>query len=230
MYKGIDVSHHQHPDLVPWNKVDFGYIRATYGVKPDKYFAAHRERAKKAGVPVGAYHFFRKHKSVELQRASFQDHVNGHKLELVNALDIESNGAYDVSDLQQSDAPALEKMSVGFGILYVNVADWVELGRPSWGADHKLWLARWTVTSRTGRHYDDVQKIPSPVYRPGFVPSPWPNFTVWQNGALLNRCDFNWAKAIPFKVAKPNKEQLAHAALDVMLDQVNELRGLIGIE
>lgn len=230
MYKGLDVSHHQHPDLVPWDKVDFGYIRATYGVKPDKYFAAHRDRAKKAGVPVGAYHFFRKQKSVGAQQAAFQDHVNGHNLELVNALDIESNGTYDGSDLQQSDATALEKMRDGFGILYVNVADWIELDCPRWGVNHKLWLARWTVTGRTGRHYDDAQKIPSTHHNRNFVPEPWSDFTLWQNGAFLNRCDFNWAKSIPFKVTKPNTKQLAHAALDVMLDQVNELRGLIGIE
>jgi GH25 family lysozyme M1 (1,4-beta-N-acetylmuramidase) len=64
MLLGVDLSHHQDPDQIDWQKfaqsgVKFAYIRATYGVNLDTDFLKHIENARQAGILTGAYHFLR---------------------------------------------------------------------------------------------------------------------------------------------------------------------------
>ena len=60
---GVDVSHHQDPEAVPWQrlqgKVDFVIVRAAYGNKLDQHAKEHVRRARDIGAKVGLYLFFR---------------------------------------------------------------------------------------------------------------------------------------------------------------------------
>lgn len=78
MLHGVDVSHHQDPDRIDWPRlassgVSFAYVRATYGVSPDETFVQHMERARQAGLHIGAYHFlrFRASQPAEAQAEAF---------------------------------------------------------------------------------------------------------------------------------------------------------------
>ena len=59
---GVDVSHHQGPEL-DWGKIrdsgiEFMFARASLADIPDKRYERNHRRAKEAGIPVlGAYHF-----------------------------------------------------------------------------------------------------------------------------------------------------------------------------
>src|SRR5205807_9805596 len=61
---GVDVSHHQH--RIDWRKltadkrIGFAYVKATEGVSfVDGRFRENWSAARRAGLRVGAYHFFR---------------------------------------------------------------------------------------------------------------------------------------------------------------------------
>ena len=61
---GIDVSKWQDPSKVNYNSLaDEGYdwviARAAYGIKPDETFLTHVDKARKAGLLVGGYSFYR---------------------------------------------------------------------------------------------------------------------------------------------------------------------------
>lgn len=95
MLKGIDVSKFQ--GSIDWGKVkaggiQFAIIRASYGkTGVDVSFKANMDGAKKAGMPVGAYHYCYA-KSIEDARQEaqhFLDVIRGYRLEYPACLDIE---------------------------------------------------------------------------------------------------------------------------------------------
>lgn len=95
-HKGIDVSHHQGEinwtEVVKEGGVEFAYIKATDGVDyKDKQYIKNRNAARKAGIPVGPYHFFRAEKSGQQQFEFFRS-VVGNDFELVPVLDLEELG------------------------------------------------------------------------------------------------------------------------------------------
>lgn len=73
--KGLDVSHWQ--PTVDWSRVkasghEFVFLKATEGLTfRDKSFEGHREGARKAGLLVGAYHFFRPNLDPKAQAVHF---------------------------------------------------------------------------------------------------------------------------------------------------------------
>lgn len=95
---GIDVSHHN--GRINWKKVaengniKFAYVKATEGTgyKDDRFVRNVRE-ARKAGLEVGAYHFFTKAKSGKEQFEHFRNTV-GHKHigTLIPMVDVEDSG------------------------------------------------------------------------------------------------------------------------------------------
>jgi len=96
---GIDVSYYQ--GKIDWQKVkamkedgvavDFAFIKATEGVlNVDPYFQRNWREAPKAGLKVGAYHFFRPKRSGLWQANFFLQTVNIEKGDLPPVVDIES--------------------------------------------------------------------------------------------------------------------------------------------
>lgn len=92
--KGIDVSSHN--GTIDWRmvkqtgKVEFVYVKASEGATyRDALFARNVERAQAVGLPVGAYHFFRKNREGKAQAENFMKAVGKHKIDLPWVIDIE---------------------------------------------------------------------------------------------------------------------------------------------
>lgn len=95
--RGIDVSHHQ--GEIDWRKVknqggvEFAYVKATEGAATvDECYARNVEEARRAGVLVGAYHFFRADRPGESQFCNFSKVVGTKPLDLRPMLDLEADG------------------------------------------------------------------------------------------------------------------------------------------
>ena len=93
---GIDVSHHQGP--IDWNVVaaggvSFAYIKATEGGDfVDPQFERNWAAAAEAGVRRGAYHFFTRCRSGEVQAANFMANVKVDATALPPVVDAEHMG------------------------------------------------------------------------------------------------------------------------------------------
>lgn len=95
---GIDVSYYQ--GKIDWRKVkamkdddvkvSFAFIKATEGIlKVDPYFQRNWREAPKAGIKVGAYHFFRPQKSGLWQANFFLQTVSFESGDLPPVVDVE---------------------------------------------------------------------------------------------------------------------------------------------
>ena len=93
---GIDVSSHNgriNFRRVAADGVDFVYIKASEGVDfRDSRFSANCDSAGKAGLKVGAYHFFRMNGDGRLQSANFLASISGKNLDMPLVIDVEDWG------------------------------------------------------------------------------------------------------------------------------------------
>lgn len=91
--RGIDVSNHN--GTIKWEQVaeddyQFAYIKASEGkTHRDPAFARNVKSAQRAGLLVGAYHFFRKNREGTDQAQNLLGAVDGLKLDLPLVVDIE---------------------------------------------------------------------------------------------------------------------------------------------
>ncbi|MDP4269311.1 MAG: GH25 family lysozyme [Bacteroidota bacterium] len=98
---GIDVS--KHTGVINWEKlktqgVDFAYVKSTEGADYiDPRYEYNFKEAKEVGIPVGAYHFFRFHRTGEEQANNFLSQVNLKKLDLPPVVDVEEWGQYNTT-------------------------------------------------------------------------------------------------------------------------------------
>lgn len=90
---GIDISAHNGPvnfERVAADSVDFVLIKATEGATfKDRAFADNYRRARKAGLKVGAYHFFRYDTPGHMQAMNLLHSIKGRRLDLPLAIDVE---------------------------------------------------------------------------------------------------------------------------------------------
>lgn len=91
--RGIDVSNHNgYIDFskVAADSIDFVYVKATEGTSfNDNSFHRNFHAAKRAGLKVGAYHFFRFDKSGEGQAINLMHALRGKEIDLPVAIDVE---------------------------------------------------------------------------------------------------------------------------------------------
>lgn len=98
---GIDVS--KHTGVINWSKiknqgVDFVYVKSTEGADYlDPRFQYNIKEAREVGIPVGAYHFFRFHRTGEEQAENYLSQVNLTKMDLPPVVDVEEWGQYNTS-------------------------------------------------------------------------------------------------------------------------------------
>ena len=101
---GIDVSHHQ--GIIDWDavpKVQFVYIKATEGATyQDSDYRRNIAGARKAGIPIGSYHYFRTTSSTRAQFANFKKHVNKSEQDLIPMVDIEECKNWSRAQFQDS--------------------------------------------------------------------------------------------------------------------------------
>lgn len=94
--RGIDLSAHNGvPDFdsIAAAGIDFVYLKASEGISfRDPAFMRNYVAARRAGLKVGAYHFFRFDRDGTRQAANFLDAIGGCRLDLPPAIDVEEWG------------------------------------------------------------------------------------------------------------------------------------------
>jgi lysozyme len=156
---GIDVSHHQ--SVIDWEDVKqmrvkniqlgFGFIKATEGLgRVDPQFRRNWLKAKDAGVPRGAYHFFIASKSGKAQAQNFIETVSLSKGDMPPVLDVEQTNGASVADIQQRVRDWLTMVGKHYGvkpIIYTNV-DFYENFLAGAFDDYPLWVAHYLVQDK----------------------------------------------------------------------------------
>ncbi|MBR1889433.1 MAG: glycosyl hydrolase family 25 [Alloprevotella sp.] len=95
--EGIDVSHYQgniNWDLLVRNaKISYVYIKATEGAEiKDEFYAQNVAGARRAGLSVGSYHFYRPQVPAQQQLQNMVSVVKASEQDLVPIIDIEHAG------------------------------------------------------------------------------------------------------------------------------------------
>ena len=94
--KGVDVSAHNgnvEYSILKKQGIDFAIVKATEGATfKDTSFVNNIQKAKAAGMNVGAYHFFRFDTPGQMQAINLIHSVTGRKLGLPLVIDIEETG------------------------------------------------------------------------------------------------------------------------------------------
>ena len=125
---GIDLSHHQGD--IDWSSVkhaeghpiEFVYIKATEGATyQDPLYTFNFKEAKKNGLNVGSYHYFRTTSTVANQLANFMNTAPKDQQTLIPMVDIEDIGSLTVGAFNDSLAFFLAGIETQYGskpILY----------------------------------------------------------------------------------------------------------------
>jgi len=95
IYKGVDVSRYQ--EKINWGKVKdegivFAYAKASEGNSiQDRTFQENVQNARREGIKISAYHFFRFHTPASQQMKCFSNAIDMKNMDMVPALDIEED-------------------------------------------------------------------------------------------------------------------------------------------
>ena len=156
---GIDVSHHQNPSAVPWERIaetsSLAVVRTNYGTMRDRQTALHVQHARDVGLQVGIYGFYRPSQPWRDQLAVLrsQAELAGHGAgDVWPALDVEADplpppGTPVSPAWQEGLRETLDALRAAFGgaIVYVTQREWAMLGRPAWLLEYPLWVAHYTT-------------------------------------------------------------------------------------
>ena len=147
---GIDVSHYQ--GKINWQAVPldpnvrYVYIKATEssGIV-DEYYRKNLYEARRAGLPVGVYHFFSPSSSAMMQLKNFFDNVDPRQQDLIPIIDVEKRGRGSSLDFHGKLSAVLRETEKYFGvkpIIYTGVNFYNEhlAGRY---VDYKFMIARY---------------------------------------------------------------------------------------
>ncbi len=120
----VDLSSNQPPTKTDWHAirasgVTTAYLRAVEGVVPDTAYVAHRDAARKAGVKIGAYSFWRpRHTAYQLVESMLD--VIGDDWDLPPCIDLEAQAPVDLlaskSDLEHHVATGLTELRLRTGV------------------------------------------------------------------------------------------------------------------
>jgi GH25 family lysozyme M1 (1,4-beta-N-acetylmuramidase) len=200
---GVDVSHHQDPEAVPWQrlqgKVDFVIVRAAYGNKLDQHAKEHVRRARDIGAKVGLYLFFRPGQRWEDEARALESVSDSCIIEngdIIPSLDIEDDPfsiPKEVSKVWEDGCRRIiERWSDIYGDAMVYITDrcWKLLGQPEWVLHRPLWIPNYGVVKpRT------PAGMPATIWQhristfdpfgPSEQPDPAPPGTIDQNRLLL---------------------------------------------
>ena len=117
---GIDVSHHQ--GTIDWKtlakdgRIQFAYIKATEGATyKDPDYKRNLEGARKGGMLVGSYHYFRTTSSAHEQFENFKRAVPKDKQDLIPMVDIEERKHWTREQFQDSLKVFMRLMEQHYG-------------------------------------------------------------------------------------------------------------------
>ena len=156
---GIDVSRYQ--EIIDWDNVkqmnvenvqiNFAFIKATEGVRnKDPYFQRNWKRAKEAGMPRGAYHFFIATRSGKTQAENFIKKVELSPGDLPPVLDVEETYGVAPQKLRQRVLEWLQTIEEYYKvkpILYTNV-DFYKYYLKDQFDSYPLWVAHYLQKER----------------------------------------------------------------------------------
>lgn len=118
---GIDVSHYQ--GRIDWDRVagdgnvKFAYIKATEGSDlVDEYYERNLRGARRAGIPVGVYHFYRPNASLVTQLQNFRTTVEPWQHDLIPVIDVEKRGKGSLSQFQRGLRAFLKEVEQFYGV------------------------------------------------------------------------------------------------------------------
>lgn len=151
---GIDVSRYQ--GNINWGlvkamksrelKIGFSFIKATEGERlVDARFSRNWRKCKEAGIPRGAYHFFRANLDAAAQARSFIKTVNMLPGDLPPVLDIETLNNTSTEVMQDKIALWLHLVEQHYKvkpIIYTNAAFYNRHLHPRFG-DYPVWVAHY---------------------------------------------------------------------------------------
>lgn len=148
--RGIDVSKHNgyiDYELVADAGYRFVFIKATEGATHvDANFRANCRGASKAGLMVGAYHFFRKNRDGDVQAENFMSTIKDMPLDMPLVVDVEDWGNdHFVSEAQlnsklRSMVSAIKK--AGYKVMiYTNGDGYKKYYKPNFDGEY-LWLCK----------------------------------------------------------------------------------------
>lgn len=151
--KGIDVSRWQ--EKIDWTQVksagiQVAYLKATEGTTHvDKMLKTNYQNAKKAGIKVGFYHFFRakNEQNAREQARHFVNTVKGMQNDLKHALDIETDEGLSNEALTKCAIAFLEEVKKLTGqdpIVYTNTS-FARSRLTSGIAKYPVWIAHYGV-------------------------------------------------------------------------------------
>lgn len=119
--QGIDVSHYQ--GRIDWERVasednvKFAYIKATEGASlVDEFYLRNLYGAKRAGIPVGVYHFYRPNVSMVTQLQNFRSVVEPWQHDLVPVIDVEKRGKGSLSQFHSGLRAFLREVEKFYGV------------------------------------------------------------------------------------------------------------------
>lgn len=151
IYDGIDVSSYQ--EDIDWSataadrNIKFVYVKATEGATyRSRHYAFNIENARKYGIKVGSYHFFRPKIAVQKQFDNFTSVVKKEDQDLVPLIDVETR--YGVTPQQLVDSVLLfaRMLQRHYGcrpMIYTGVAFYNSYLRGHFDG-YKLFIARYS--------------------------------------------------------------------------------------
>lgn len=150
---GIDVSKHNGDidyQQVRDDDYQFVFIKASEGMTyKDDAFERNYQGARKAGLKVGAYHFFRKNRTGQEQAENLLAVVKGKELDLPLVIDLEDdwgNGATVNRKMAIERVMDMIEILTGKGyqvMIYTNLDGYNKYYKDMLG-DHDLWLCSFT--------------------------------------------------------------------------------------
>ena len=152
--RGIDISNWQGD--VDWRKVKgdgirFAYMQATQGLHfIDPNYGENAKGIDAAGLPYGAYHFFRPNHDPEAQAKLFLKQTEGKRGVLPPMLDVEVSGGQSAEQIGKRAKRWLEIVEQAVGcrpLVYSYGSFWEKNLRESL-ADYPLWLAEYASKPR----------------------------------------------------------------------------------
>lgn len=169
MLPGIDVSHWE--PGVDWQKVKqsgqkFAYTKASEGnTITDAELLTNVRGSAAAGIPIGAYHFYRQAATPEQNAEQYLNAIRGLELQLPPALDVEEETQAPVVEVAARLRKWLDIVQRETGrkpIIYTSYYYWKFTGQPNWSSEYDLWVAHYT-------------SAPGPL-----LPKPWTTWRIWQ--------------------------------------------------
>ncbi|MDE7465466.1 MAG: hypothetical protein K2M59_03445 [Muribaculaceae bacterium] len=178
---GIDVSHHN--GVIEWQKVAkkakplFVYIKATEGsAYIDKDYKRNITEARKAGLRVGSYHFFRMTSGAHAQFRNFIKMIQGESQDLIPMVDIETTDGHSRRAVRDSLVVFLNLLQRHYGVkplIYSHNSHYNDICAPELN-NYPLYIARYhhkePVINGGGKYtiwqYSETGRIDG---MPGFV-------------------------------------------------------------